>query len=114
MVEARQELTWWSLAAKNYNAAPIVIPLVIETDIAGGVGSKMSGPKDRRSLVSEGTGIAHQCLRADSSSPSNLDFHKREEASTHSGEKTIYYSQVLQPSPTSTILGGLTLQLSMQ
>ena len=34
-VEAREELTWWSQAARNHNAAPIIIPppdLVIETD----------------------------------------------------------------------------------
>ena len=33
--EAREELTWWSQAAKNHNAAPIIIPppdLVIEID----------------------------------------------------------------------------------
>ena len=34
-VEAREELTWWSQAARNHNTAPIIIPppdLVIETD----------------------------------------------------------------------------------
>ena len=34
-VEAREELTWWSQAARNHNAAPIIIPppdLVIKTD----------------------------------------------------------------------------------
>ena len=54
----------------------------------------MPGPNDRRSLVSEGTETAHQCLGADSSAPSNSDLHKGEEASTHSGENRQYYSQV--------------------
>ena len=36
----------------------------------------MPGPKDRRSLVSEGTGTAHQCFGADSSAPSNSTFTK--------------------------------------
>ena len=58
----------------------------------------MSGPKDRRSLVSEGTETAHQCLGADSSAPSNSDLHKGEETSTHSGENRQYYSQVLHQS----------------
>ena len=65
---------------------------------ACGVGGKMYGPKDRRSLVSEGTETAHQCLGADSSAPSNSDLHKGEEASTHSGENRQYYSQVLHQS----------------
>ena len=63
-----------------------------------GMGGKMPGPKDRRSLVNEGTGTAHQCLGADSSAPSNSALHKGEEASTHSSKNRQYYSQVLHQS----------------
>ena len=63
-----------------------------------GMGGKMPGPKDWRSLVSEGTGTAHQCFGADSSAPSNSDLHKGEEASTHFGKNRQYYSQVLHQS----------------
>ena len=63
-----------------------------------GMGGKLPGPKDGRSLVSEGTGTAHQCFGADSSAPSNSDLHKGEEASTHSGKNRQYYSQVLHQS----------------
>ena len=63
-----------------------------------GMGGKMPGPKDRRSLVSEGTGTAHQCFGANSSAPSNSDLHKGEEASAHSGKNRQYYSQVLHQS----------------
>ena len=58
----------------------------------------MPGLKDRRPLVSEGTGTAHQCFGADSSAPSNSDLHKGEEASAHSGKNRQYYSQVLHQS----------------
>ena len=66
----------------------------------------MPGPKDRRSLVSEGTGTAHQCFGADSSAPSNSDLHKGEEASTHSGKNRQYYSQVLHQSYRGNLLSN--------
>ena len=63
-----------------------------------GMGGKIPGPKDRRSLVSEGAGTAHQCFGADSSAPSNSDLYKGEEPSTHFGKNRQYYSQVLHQS----------------
>ena len=54
--------------------------------ISSGIGCKLSGTEDRRSLVLGGAGTLYQCLGAKGSSSGHSDLYKRDRTPTHPSE----------------------------